>query len=156
MSRAVPDGKEPDVASASTLRSTVLVRGEQSEGRVSIMENVVPAHNPGPPLHRHDFDEAFYMLDGELIFQVDDELFTRRAGEVAFAPRGVAHALANRGDGDARYLLVCAPAGLERLFARMTAASEGVDPPDWALQPAPEVIEVGPQIGHDGEPRREA
>jgi quercetin dioxygenase-like cupin family protein len=139
------------MAPATSLRTSVLLRSEQSDGHVSLMENVVPAHNPGPPLHTHDFDEAFYMLDGELIFQVEDELFTRRAGEFAFAPRNVPHALANRSDADARYLLVCTPGGLERHFARATAAAQGVEPPDWALQPSPEVVEVGPRIAWDGE-----
>lgn len=88
------------------------------------------------------FDEAFHMLEGELIFQVEDELITKRAGELAFAPRNVAHALANRSDADARYLLVCMPAGFERHFGRIAAASQGVEPPDWALQPIPEVIRV--------------
>jgi quercetin dioxygenase-like cupin family protein len=134
------------MASAPDLRTTFMLLGEQSGGHVSLMENVVAAHSPGPPLHKHDFDEAFYMLEGELLFQVGDELFTKRPGEVAFAPRNVAHALANRSDADARYLLVCTPAGIERLFARHAAAAEGVEPPEWALQPSPEVIEVGPQI----------
>ena len=134
------------MASAPDLRTDFLLLGEQSGGRVSLMENVVAAHSPGPPLHKHDFDEAFYMLEGELLFQVEDELFTRRPGEVAFAPRNVPHALANRSDADARYLLVCTPAGIERLFARSAAASEGLEPPEWAQQPSPEVIEVGPRI----------
>jgi quercetin dioxygenase-like cupin family protein len=137
------------MAPTTNLRTNVLLRSEQSGDRVSLMENVVPAHNPGPPLHTHDFDEAFYMLEGELIFQVADELFTKRAGELAFAPRNVPHALANHSDADARYLLVCTPAGLERHFVRAAAAAEGVDPPDWALKPSPEVIEVGPQIASD-------
>jgi quercetin dioxygenase-like cupin family protein len=134
------------MATAPSLRTDVLLRSEQSGGQVSVMENVVPANSAGPPLHTHGFDEAFYLLEGELIFQVEDEVFTRRAGELAFAPRNVAHALANHSEADARYLLVCTPAGLERHFARITAASQGAEPPDWALQPIPEVIEVGPQI----------
>ena len=138
------------MASGPDLRTNILLRNEQSGGHLSIMENVVAAHSAGPPLHRHDFDEAFYMLEGELIFQVEDELFTKRAGELAFVPRNVAHALANPSDADARYLLVCTPGGLERLFARSAAASQGVEPPDWALQPIPEVIEVGPQIALNG------
>jgi quercetin dioxygenase-like cupin family protein len=138
------------MASTPDLRTTFLLRGEQSGGHVSLMENVVAAHSPGPPLHKHDFDEAFYMLEGELIFQLEDELFTKRAGEFTFAPRNVPHALANHSDADARYLLVCTPAGLERLFARAAADAQGVEPPDWALQPSPEVIEVGPQIAWGG------
>ena len=134
------------MANAPAFRSNVLLRSEQSGGEVSLMENVVSARNAGPPLHKHDFDEAFYVLEGELVFQVEDELFTRGAGEIAFAPRNVPHALANHSDAEARYLLVCTPAGLERMFVRMAAEAEGAEPPEWALQPAPEVIEVGPQI----------
>ena len=134
------------MASVSDLHTNVLLRGEQSGGHVSLMENVVAARSAGPPLHKHDFDEAFYMLEGELIFQVADERFTRRAGEFAFAPRNVAHALANHSDAEARYLLVCTPAGLERLFARMAAEQAGEEPPEWALGPIPAVTRVGPQI----------
>jgi quercetin dioxygenase-like cupin family protein len=137
------------MASAQDPRTDVLLRSEQSGGHVSMTEIVVPANSAGPPLHTHDFDEAFYMLDGELIFQVEDELVTKRAGELSFAPRNVAHALANHSDADARYLLVCTPAGFERHWGRTAAASQGVEPPDWALQPIPEVIVVGPQIAWD-------
>ena len=70
-------------------RADVLLRSEETSGHVSITEIVVPAHSAGPPLHTHDFDEAFYMLDGELIFQLDEELVTKRAGDLFFAPRNV-------------------------------------------------------------------
>ena len=140
------------MASVPNLRTDVLLRSEQSGGHVSMTEIVVPARTAGPPLHTHDFDEVFYMLEGELIFQVDDELSTKHAGELAFAPRNVAHALANHSDADARYLLVCTPAGFERHWGRLAAASQGVEPPDWALQPIPEVIVVGPQIPWETNP----
>ena len=121
----------------------VLLRSEESDGVVSIVDNTVPANWPGPFLHKHDFDEAFYVLEGELTFQVEDAVITKRAGELAFAPRGVAHTLANHSDAPARYLLVCTPAGFERYFARMNE-----NPPEWALQEIPfEVERVGPQIG---------
>jgi mannose-6-phosphate isomerase-like protein (cupin superfamily) len=121
----------------------VLLRSEESDGVVSVVDNTVPANWPGPYLHRHDFDEAFYVLEGELTFQVEDVVITKRAGELAFAPRGVAHTLANHSDAPARYVLVCTPAGFERYFARMNE-----NPPEWALQDTGfEVERVGPQIG---------
>ncbi len=43
-------------------------------------------------------------------------------------------------------MLVCTPAGFERHWARITAEAAGVEPPQWALQPIPEVTVVGPQI----------
>ena len=77
----------------------VLLRSEQTGGHVSAIENVVPGRTQGPFLHRHDFDEAFYILEGELVFQVGDDLVTARAGELAFAPRNVPHTFTNRSEG---------------------------------------------------------
>jgi quercetin dioxygenase-like cupin family protein len=128
------------------LTINVLLRSEATGGHVSVTEIVVPPHSAGPPLHTHDFDEAFYMLEGELIFQVDHALVTKGPGELSFAARNVAHTLANHGDAPARYLLVCTPAGFERHWARIAAEAAGVEPPYWALQPIPEVTVVGPQI----------
>jgi len=120
----------------------VLLRSELSGGHLSVIENVVPPRWAGPHLHTHDFDEGFYLLEGELVFQVEEELIAKRAGELVFAPRNVAHTFANHSDQPARYVLVCTPAGFERYFARM-----GTDePPEWALGPIPEVTRVGPQI----------
>jgi quercetin dioxygenase-like cupin family protein len=124
----------------------VLVHGEESGGRVSLTEIVVPAHHPGPPLHVHDFDEAVYLLEGELVFQVEEEVMTKGAGDLLFVPGKVPHALANHSDADARYLLTCTPAGFERHWAQVAAEAEGVDPPEWAQGPIPEVTVVGPQI----------
>jgi quercetin dioxygenase-like cupin family protein len=125
----------------------VLLRSEQSAGAVSAIEVTSPTGFKGPPLHRHGFDEAFYVLEGELTFQLRDDVFTRRAGELAFAPRDVPHTYANHSDAPARALIVCTPAGFERYFARMAAEREGVEPPEWALQDIPETVRVGPQIG---------
>jgi quercetin dioxygenase-like cupin family protein len=132
---------------ATRFSPRVLLRAEQSNGEVSVIESRVPPGFPGPPLHRHDFDEAFYVIDGELTFQVEDELVTVGGGELAWAQRGVAHTFANLTDAPASYVLVCTPAGFERYFAKMEAEAAGVEPPDWALQPTPPVERLGPRIG---------
>jgi len=87
------------------------------------------------------------VLAGELTCQVGDELSTAGPGRLAFAPGATPHTLANLSDDPARYLLVCTPAGFERELARRVARRAGVDPPDWAMQPVPEVTVVGPRIG---------
>jgi quercetin dioxygenase-like cupin family protein len=127
--------------------TTIHVRSEHSSGRLGIVERTMPAGAAGPPLHIHAFDEAFYVLEGELTFQVGDELTTASAGELAFAPGGTPHTVANRSGAPARSLLVCAPAGFERAFARRAAREAGVDAPEWANQPIPAVTVVGPRIG---------
>jgi quercetin dioxygenase-like cupin family protein len=136
--------------SPPNLVTNVLLRSEETDGHVSVTEIVVPPHSAGPPLHTHDFDEAFYMLEGTLIFQVEDAVVTKDAGELSFAPRNVAHTLANHSDAPARYVLICTPAGFERQWARMAAEVAGVEPPRWALEAIPEVRVVGPQIAAQG------
>ena len=108
------------MSSAPNPTTSVLLRSEETDGHVSVTEIVVPPHSAGPPLHTHDFDEAFCVLEGELIFKVEDALVTKGAGELSFAARNVAHTLANHSDAPARYLLVCTPAGFERHSARPT------------------------------------
>lgn len=128
-------------------RINVLLHGEQSGAVVGILDNHVPADTKGPTLHHHAFDEAFYLVDGELTFRLEDELVDVRRGEIAFAPRGVPHTFTNRSGAPARFVIICTPAGFERHFARLAARQAGGEPPAWALQPIPEVVHVGPRIG---------
>lgn len=69
---------------------TILLRSEHSDSAVSAIE-VTSSHGfAGPPLHRHDFDQAFSIIQGAPTFQLGDEVLARTAGELAFAPRTVA------------------------------------------------------------------
>jgi quercetin dioxygenase-like cupin family protein len=131
----------------STNAPKVLLRSEESGGEIAIVEL---GGGGRPPLHRHDFDETFYILEGELTFQLDDDVFTRRAGELAFAPRGVAHTYANLSGAPARALLVITPAGFERYFDRIAARISGTAPPPEAAKAIPEVVRLGPPL--DAEP----
>lgn len=51
--------------STKSFLSEVLLRSEQTDGRVSAVENTVPADWEGPPLHHHDFDEASVRSEPE-------------------------------------------------------------------------------------------
>ncbi|HEY7022540.1 MAG TPA: cupin domain-containing protein [Ktedonobacterales bacterium] len=71
-----------------------------------------PPDPPRPiaPLHvHHGDDEAWYVLEGALAFQLGDQIVEVEAGGAAFAPRGVAHTYWNPRQERARYLLVMTP-----------------------------------------------
>ena len=59
------------------------------------------------------------MLEGELTFQVRDQLKTWPAGTFVIAPAGTPHTFANLGQQDARLLISCTPAGFEPYFDRL-------------------------------------
>jgi mannose-6-phosphate isomerase-like protein (cupin superfamily) len=127
--------------------SQVLLRGGQTDGVLSVIEVPAGPDFGGPPLHHHDFDEAFYVLEGTMTFQLGDALLTAGAGELVFAPRGSHHTLANLSGAPARVLIVCTPSGFENRVARSAAQKRGEEPPAWALEPPPETHFVGPRIG---------
>jgi quercetin dioxygenase-like cupin family protein len=66
----------------------VRLRSKETGGHGSVIEITVDADFAGPPLHVHDFDEAFRVLEGELTFQVEQNLVTKQAGEFAFVAVG--------------------------------------------------------------------
>lgn len=109
---------------------TFKVRGEQTDGRMTALENVIPP-GEGPPLHRHaDEDETWQVLEGRLRFRLGDDLHGAPAGTFVFVPRGVPHCFQNIGDAPARILVIFTPAGMERFFDRLAALDEGSDLPE--------------------------
>jgi quercetin dioxygenase-like cupin family protein len=127
-------------------RFDVLLRSEQTNGTLAVTENTVPAGWPGPPLHHHDFDETFYVLEGRLTFQLGEDVGLAKAGMLVHAPRGSHHTLANHTARPARYLLVITPPGFERYFDCLAAELNGTTPPPEAHKSYPDTTVVGPQI----------
>ena len=77
----------------------------------------------GPPLHFHyEQDEWFYILQGEFLFKIGDEIFTAKAGDSLFGPRMVPHAFAKTNEGVAKMLILYQPAG--KMEAHFKAVSE--------------------------------
>jgi len=121
------------------------LRGDDSEGALSVVDEVIPP-GYGPPMHVHpSFAEGFYVLGGELTFQCGDELLTGTTGSWVFVPKGVAHTFANLSGQPARALLICSPAGFERHFEQVLAKQAGgpVPEPSAAMR---ETYVVGPCI----------
>jgi quercetin dioxygenase-like cupin family protein len=45
----------------------------------------------GPPPHKHDWDESFYVIRGDIEFGYNDEQMTARPGTLVYLPGGTAH-----------------------------------------------------------------
>ena len=71
-----------------------------------------PTGPPRPiaPFHvHHTDDEAWYVLEGTLAFQLGDQRVEAPAGSAVFAPHGVPHTYWNPHPTPARYLLIMTP-----------------------------------------------
>ena len=86
----------------------------------SLVEHPIAPHTLAGPSHVHEReDEYSYVLEGEVGFEVGDDLFSAGPGQLVAKPRGIWHAFWNAGDQPARVLEVISPAGFERYFAEM-------------------------------------
>lgn len=99
---------------------TILMTGEQTAGRYALIDMLIPAGG-GPPPHRHDFEELFHVLQGEIEVTLRGVTTTAIAGETVNVPANAPHAFHNRGGGPARLLCLVSPAGLEKYFAQFGA-----------------------------------
>jgi len=94
---------------------TILVSGQDTAGKYTLIDMHVPP-NGGPPPHRHDFEELFTVLDGEVLATFRGETITVRAGETINVPANAPHSFTNASDTPSRLLCLCAPAGQDEFF----------------------------------------
>ncbi len=97
---------------------TLLLTGEQTAGRLCLIDMHIPPGG-GPPPHRHDFEETFVVMDGEMEATFRGETSTVRAGETIHIPANAPHQFRNVSGGDVRLLCVCVPAGQEGMFREL-------------------------------------
>ena len=97
---------------------TVLVTGQDTAGRLCLIDMFVPPGG-GPPPHRHDFEETFSLIEGELELIFRGKKSTVRAGETINIPANAPHQFHNSSRQPARMFCICAPAGQEDFFAEI-------------------------------------
>jgi quercetin dioxygenase-like cupin family protein len=126
----------------------VLMNGADSDDGFGCVEMALTPGSSGPPLHVHPtHGEGFYVLAGELSFQVGDEVITGGPGTWVYAPKDTPHTLANLSGHEGRLLCVFAPAGFERRFERMIAEQAGNEPPAELSDAERQTRAVGPPLG---------
>ena len=95
------------------------VAGEQTDGRVFLMEHTGLTKGGGPPRHLHyEQEEWFYLLEGELVAEVGEERLRLRAGDAVFAPRNVPHRFLYVGEKPGKMLIAFTPAGKMEAYFR--------------------------------------
>jgi quercetin dioxygenase-like cupin family protein len=94
---------------------TILVSGADTAGRYTLIDMHVPPGG-GPPPHRHDFEEMFTVLDGEIELTFRGVSATAKAGETINVPANAPHVFRNVSERPARLLCLCSPAGQEEFF----------------------------------------
>jgi quercetin dioxygenase-like cupin family protein len=97
---------------------TILITGEQTAGRYTLIDMLVPPGG-GPPPHRHDFEEMFSILEGEIELTFRNQTTTARAGATVNIPANAPHSFRNTSPSPAHLLCLCTPPGQEKFFEQV-------------------------------------
>jgi mannose-6-phosphate isomerase-like protein (cupin superfamily) len=101
------------------------VEGVHSNGQMVLYEFTMPSRTAGPPMHIHEqWDEAFYVLDGEVSFDIASEVHLVPAGGCVFVAGRTPHTFWNASNRPATNLVVLTPSGLESYFDEVSDAME--------------------------------
>ena len=107
----------------STILFKVLPR--DTGGGLFVIEHKGLGHG-GPPVHFHlHQEEWFYVIEGEVLFQVANSQRRLGPGEAILGPRGVPHAFAGVGEKPAHMMIAFSPAGKMEPFFREVAVPNG-------------------------------
>jgi mannose-6-phosphate isomerase-like protein (cupin superfamily) len=113
---------------------TILLSGKETAGRYCLIDMQVPiCGGPGP--HRHDFEEMFHILEGEIEFTFRGEKRVARAGQTINIPANAPHFFTNTSGMQARMLCMCTPAGAEEFFLAIGDRVESRTTPAPELSP---------------------
>lgn len=106
----------------------ILFDSKSCDGRQGAVLYTVPAGMPGPPLHRHSFDEHFFVIEGTLTFAANGEQFDVGPESSVFVPGGSPHTFANLSAAPATFLIGFVPGGFEKFFREAFLLLQSSDP----------------------------
>ena len=105
--------RRPGVGGSATIK----LDGDATGGHVAVWIGQRDAGDTGgPPAHKHDFDEIFFVLEGEYVFSTEGQELTAPVGTLVYVPGGSVHAFRSSGRVQGRMLCIGVPAGAEKVF----------------------------------------
>jgi quercetin dioxygenase-like cupin family protein len=88
--------------------------GDETDGQATIMEMTIPAGS-GPPPHTHPGGESVYVLEGQVKYHIEDEVFEGGPGSFFYMPEGTWENF--EPTTQVRLLVIYTPGGVDQFFA---------------------------------------
>ena len=110
-------GKDGPVVSVLGDTYRIVIGGEQTNGAYALIDMLIPPKGgPGPHSHA-TFQEAFYILDGEIKVITKEKTYISSKGSYVNIPfNGPIHKFTNETDKIVHMLCLTTPAGMEKMF----------------------------------------
>jgi quercetin dioxygenase-like cupin family protein len=129
--KVVEPNKGKHIAVAGDI-NTILASKEETGGTYSFIKaRVFPGGGPIPHTQTREH-EGFYIIEGQLTFNVDGQRIDAKPGAFVNVSPNVLHSFKNETNEDATIIIVLSPAGMEHLFVEV-----GLEVSDSSLAPPP-------------------
>ena len=101
----------------------LLLRGKDNQQNLTLIHSEIQPQN-GSPLHTHQgFEEAYYLMEGQLDITLDHHRQIIQAGTLVYVPRHTPHSYFNATDHNAKLLIWASPGGIEDYIIALTQAT---------------------------------
>ena len=129
----------------------IIISGEQTNGAYSLVDMLIPP-NGGPPPHSHaNFQEAFYIIDGEIeVITKDGKYIASKGSHVNIPFNGPVHKFVNKTDKMAHMLCLITPAGMEKMFleiGKSVAANTFLPPSHLTPEEQKQLLAIAEKCG---------
>ncbi len=98
----------------------ILITGKETGGAFAAIDMLIPpGGGPGPHSHAN-FQESFYVIDGEIEVKSEVSTYTAKKGSFVSIPKGgIVHCFKNKTNQTAHLLCLVVPSGLEDFFVEI-------------------------------------
>lgn len=143
-----PSGINDESVWVAGIRTTFIATGIDTSGRYTLAQFYIPPAAAVPAhIHRRE-DEWFYVLNGNVSIQMEDEFVDAISGTLVYSPRNHIHSFSNVGTTPATMLSLWTPSGIEGLFREVGDPVSLTDPFTPPAPPdIPRLLAVAPRYG---------
>ena len=127
-SKVVKNGEGTVLNVIGDVQTHKLVGSDTGNQIVEWVDDVEPGVGIPPHVHTKE-DEIFRVIKGEIEIMVDGETTLLKEGDIAFAPKNIAHSWKVVGTEKAKMITSAFPAGIEAMFSKLAELPPG--PPDF-------------------------
>lgn len=122
--------------------------GEETDQTYALMEIIVQPKGGAPPHIHSQENESFYIQEGELEFQIGEEIVVATSGTFLHSPKGQMHSFINKTDQPVKLLCWVTPAGAEKFFMEIgVPAVDITQSPNVSPADVEKVIATAPKYG---------